>query len=237
MDEKSAGRTSVKNKGVFIICEGQTEEEFVKKCLTPYLRKQGVRFVRAIIMETSPGNKGGDVRFGRLKFHVYELLNQQEDLLVTTLIDFYRLRRDFPKYEESLFIVDKMKRVAFLEKAMAEDIHEKRFIPYIQLHEFEGLLFSSKNGFNILPRISDKTKQAISDIVADYPNPELINDGIYTAPSKRLKKLIPHYHKVLYGSMIAHEIGIETIMRKCERFHAWIDGIVHKAVNPEQIFI
>ena len=41
----------------------------------------------------------------------------------------------------------KIERVEALESAMNENIGDRRFFSYIQLHEFEALLFSNNNGF------------------------------------------------------------------------------------------
>ena len=46
---------------VYIICEGQSEEEFVNVILTPYLILHHIYDVRPILMTTSRGHKGGDV--------------------------------------------------------------------------------------------------------------------------------------------------------------------------------
>jgi len=110
-------------------------------------------------------------------------------------------------------------------------INNDRFIPYIQLHEFEGLLFSDINGFNYIPNISANNKGQIQYIINHNPNPELINDGAATAPSVRLKNLIPRYKKTFHGPIIALENGMPSIIAKCPRFRNWINVILGK-VTP-----
>jgi len=182
-------------RGVYIIVEGQTEEEFIYTSLRPYLNKFGIYDVRAILVETSPGNKGGDLKFSRFKRNAENLLNRETDIIVTSLIDFFRLQKGFPKYEKAQRIVDKQDRLNFLEQAISESINNKRFIAYIQLPEFEGLLFSDKIGIDYIPNIPENNKNEIVKTIEDYPNPELLNDGAQTAPSKRLIRLIPGYKK------------------------------------------
>jgi hypothetical protein len=81
-----------------IIVEGPTEREFVTNCMYPYFFEHNVTNIRPIGIETSPGYKGGDVRYqARFKPNVLTVLRGKENLLVTSLIDFYRLRSDFPK--------------------------------------------------------------------------------------------------------------------------------------------
>ncbi|MFO7447255.1 MAG: DUF4276 family protein, partial [Ignavibacteriaceae bacterium] len=85
---------------------------------------------------------------------------------------------------------------------------------------------SDKTGFTIIPGIQDKTIRQLETIVDEYPNPELLNDGDTTAPSKRLASLIPGYKKALHGPLIAEEIGIHTLLNKCPRFKQWVEKIV-----------
>ena len=125
-------------------------------------------------------------------------------------------------------ITDKIKRVSFLEQAVGKDISSNRFIPYIQLHEFEGLLFSDTKGFDSLPDIPESNIKQLTDAVKEHDNPEMLNDGPETSPSKRLEKLIPGYRKALYGPMIANEISVAVIMKRCVRFKNWIEALTQK---------
>jgi len=215
-------------RGIYILGEGPTEEEFVNSIIRPYLIAQGIHDIRCILMQTSPGHKGGDVTYARYKHNAVNLLKREKNILVTSLIDFYRLRTDFPQYSHSLTIKDKIKRVAFLEEAIAKDLNHPRFIPYIQLHEFEGLLFSSSDGFDFLPDIPERSRKELNAAVNLHNNPELLNDGEQTAPSKRLERLIPGYQKTLHSPMIAEVITLRTIITRCERFKGWIETLVSK---------
>jgi hypothetical protein len=211
-----------------ILVEGQTEQEFVRNLVYPYFLERGISNIRTITIETSPGFKGGDVRYeARYKSNIKQLLRGQEDLLVTSLIDYYRLRSDFPKFDESRRLGDVLQKVNLIETACAEDINDERFIPYIQLHEFEGLLFSSIRGFKqLFPDLPNAHGKELDEIIKRNPNPELINDGLTTSPSNRLIRLIPGYQKPLFGNMIALENGFDKIMEKCPRFRAWIEYLI-----------
>lgn len=218
-------------RGIYIIVEGPTEEEFVNEVLRPYFYEFDIFDVRAILLQTSPGYKGGDMKFQRYKNNIEHLLRAEGDIIVSSLIDYFRLRTDFPKFEESQTIGDKFERVSFLEHSIKQEIPERRFHPYIQLHEFEGLLFSSASGFLSLTQIPDKNLIELQSAV-DFGCPELINDGPTTAPSKRLERLIPAYKKRLHGPMIASEIGISVILAKCERFNKWVDSLISMFNSP-----
>jgi hypothetical protein len=212
------------NKVLNIIVEGPTERDFVTQCLMPYFKDRGIENIRPIGIETKPGFKGGDVRYeARFKPTVNAILRGKEEIIVTSLIDFYKLRTDFPKYSDAQKIGDKIKRIEFLEKACFEDIGDRRFIPYIQLHEFEALLFTKWDGFADF-EIPESNKKEIQDIIREFPNPEWINDRPNLAPSKRLISLItPKYEKPFHGNYIALTNGFDAILDKCPRFKNWIE--------------
>jgi nitrogen fixation protein len=218
------------NRVLNILVEGPTEKEFVSNLIYPYFFNNGISNIRTITIETSPGFKGGDVRYmSRYKPNIQKILRGQEDIIVTSLIDYYRLRNDFPNYENSKRLLTPEQRVTLIEQGCSNDINDARFIPYIQLHEFEGLLFSAPDGFNeLFPDLPGENKKELLDIIEKFPNPELINDRPEYAPSKRLEHLIPNYRKPLYGGMIALENGFPSILKKCPRFKNWIDTLIER---------
>lgn len=114
----------------------------------------------------------------------------------------------------------------FIERAMKNDILSslsQRFIPYIQMHEFEGLLLNNLAVLTNRFEAEDFVNlSALEKLISENPNPELINDGLNTAPSKRLEKLIKRYKKTKDGAAIAKAIGIEKMRGKSVRFNSWI---------------
>ncbi len=215
-------------RGLYIISEGITEEEFVNKSIYEYLSRNGISDVRAIKLQTSRGHKGGAMSYARYKMNILNLLKRENDIMATSLIDFFRLENDFPKYAEGQRIANVVERVGFLESAIAEDMDSSRFIPYIQLHEFEGLLFSAKKGFELFTNIPSENRTELINTVNNYPNPELINDGPTTAPSKRLERLIPGYKKTFHGPIIALENRNDSILATCPRFNNLIETLLVK---------
>ncbi len=75
-------------RAIYIICEGQAEEEFVNNVLRPYFNTFQIFDVRPILMTTSKGHRGGDIKFDRLFHNINKLLIREADVLVTTFIDF-----------------------------------------------------------------------------------------------------------------------------------------------------
>ena len=214
-------------KRVYIVVEGQTEQEFVNGMIAPYLQNFDIYSLTPILIRTSRSGRGGMINYQHLQNTVKMLLqSSQSDFIVTTFIDFFRIPDTMPKYHECMAKPDDMQRIEALEKAMSENISDNRFFSYIQLHEFEALLFSDNKGFESY--FDGNEAEQTSVIIARYKNPEDINSSPEGAPSKRLLSIKPDYNKVLEGNLIALEIGISVIIEKCSRFAEWIKTIVEK---------
>jgi hypothetical protein len=214
-----------KYRALFIVVEGQTEEEFVNEIIRPWMLSHGIHDVRAIKIRTSKTGKGGNSNYLHFKNTTNLLLKQEKDILVTCLVDYFRLPSEFPGYATALTQKTVAKRVTILESELGKDINSPHFIPYIQLHEFEALLFTKSNGFSVIPSLGSKALTEIEAIITKYPNPEDINDHPDTAPSKRIEKLIPSYNKVLFGNYIILENGLSSILDKCPRFKQWLENL------------
>ena len=214
-------------KRLIIICEGQTEQEFCRNVLSNHLYKYNINIQTPLIKRSM----GGIVKWSILKKEIENYL-LEKDAIVTTLIDYYGLyqKYNFPRWEEGEKIVDKIKRIGFLEDAMKEDISDKlryRFIPYLQLHEFEGLLFNDIQIFyDQVPKSDLVGIEELEKTFENYSNPEMINNSRETSPSHRLERIIKGYNKPLYGHYFAEAIGIDRIRKKSPRFNQWINNII-----------
>jgi Domain of unknown function (DUF4276) len=211
-------------KRIIIVNEGDTEKEFCKDVLLPHFLALNILIEYPTIKKTG----GGIVSWDTLKKQIETHLKQDSTAFVTTLIDYYGInsKLKFPKWEEAKVIININDRMNFLENAMKESIDDAiryRFAPYIQLHEFEGLLFNNITVFDSqIDRNEFTNYEELVKTIEDYPNPELINDGKETAPSKRLMRLIKGYNKPVFGSILAEAIGLSRIRSKCPRFDNWI---------------
>ena len=213
-------------KRVYIVVEGQTEQEFVNSVISPYLQEFGILSVTPVLVRTSRTGRGGMVSYSHLANTIRPLLmSKKSDYIVTTFIDFFRLPHDMPHYEDSMKKPDKIEQIQSLEAAINED--DRRFFSYIQLHEFEALLFSSNKGFEYY--FSEELAAKTASIISSYDTPEDINTSPEGAPSKRLLAIKSGYNKVLEGNLIALEIGIKSILEKCPRFAEWIKTIIEKS--------
>ncbi|MGL5981565.1 MAG: DUF4276 family protein [Phocaeicola sp.] len=214
-------------KRVFIVTEGQTEQEFVNTVLSPYLRDFGIYSVTPVLIRTSKSGRGGFVNCQHLANTIKGLLSgKSTEIIVTSFVDFFRMPNNMPSYTECVAKVSKCDQIECLETAMYELINDSRFLPYIQLHEFEALLFSNNNGFEYL--FDKKLAVQTSQIVMNYDNPEDINSTPEGAPSKRILAIKNNYDKVTEGNLIALEVGINTMLERCPRFKNWIDKIIDR---------
>lgn len=214
-------------KRLIIICEGQTEQEFCKKVLEPHFTSRKIEIRTPSIKKSG----GGIVKWEVLQRQIEIHLKDDRSVYVTTLIDYYGIheKHQFPEWISAHQLHDKNKRMRMLEQGMKQSVHPEihhRFIPYIQLHEFEGLLFNDIDVFlRIIPQEDFINSVELEKTIREYPNPEMINDTPNNAPSFRLKRLIKGYHKVIYGTMIAESIGLPRIRSKCPRFDEWIQTL------------
>lgn len=217
-------------KRLHITVEGQTEEAFINKTLKQHLSQYEVYAdVRCVLTSRKHNRKfrGGMTTYQKAKNDITRWLFEESgnnDVAFTTMFDYYALPEDFPGYEEAMRLQDPYVKVQTIEQALQLDIHDNRFIPYIQLHEFETLLFVEPQKFEIEYFDRPEGIVALKAIADSFGNPELIDQGEQTAPSKRIIKIFSDYasNKPTIGSMIAHEIGIEALKKQCRHFNNWI---------------
>ena len=212
-------------KRLIVVCEGPTEREFCKNMLLDFFWQRGIELDPPIIKHSG----GGVVPWPTLRAQIMNHL-RDKNAYTTTFIDYYGIKDDFmfPKWEEAKAIVNHEQRMVFLEEAMMLDIPEElrhRFIPHLQLYEFESLLFSDISAFdkNFMP--SEMDKDQLNEATTEFPNPEDINNSPKTAPSKRLENAIKGYQKVLFGNCVAIDIGLEKMMDSCPHFRKWINSL------------
>lgn len=199
-----------------ISVEGQTEEEFVKNVLADYLREREVVSIPILLGRARGRADGGNVSVDRLVLEMVYLFNSFD--VVTSLVDFYGLRRKGNKTVDEL--EEDMTRQ--ISRKLGLRWHPEKIYPYIQKHEFEGLLFSNVDAFANAIDASEESVEELRSIREKFPTPEDINDNSETAPSKRIVKVITQYEKDVDGPLIAMEIGLETIRAACPRFSDWL---------------
>ena len=211
------------------IVEGQTEETFVNRVLGPHLANQSIwAKARCVMTSRKRGikHRGGIATYlkARNDISAWTAEDQNSDARFTTMFDLYRLPDDFPGYKESVAVPNPYQRVRILEESLGKDISDWRFVPYIQLHEFEALLLCHPEKLATqFPDRSTETRK-LTEEMASFDSPEHVNDGCHTAPSKRIIKVIPEYAgmKRSAGPLVADKIGLVTLRSGCRHFGEWL---------------
>ena len=221
-----------------VLCEGPTEERFVKKILAPFLQQHNI-FPKTILLTTSRKKNayGGMLSYVQAKKDLELCMkkhtdNDSEFHLFTTMFDYYALPNDFPGYQESERIHDIRCRIDHLEQSFGSDVNCPNFIPYIQLHEFEALLFTDIEKLKEEYPKAEREINRLQQSTESFSDPELINNHPDTAPSKRIIKAlnnIYNYDKVKSGSTTASYIGLYNILNSCQHFREWVDCIISRA--------
>lgn len=220
-------------KRIYVVTEGQSETNFVNRVLSPYFLSDGKILIPTTVLTKSDERKGKMHKGGMSNYEKARTTIKKDlaytnasNVFVTTMFDFYKLPSDTPGYNEARRITEPYKKIAFLEQKMLdfEKLANQTVLhPYIQLYEFEALLFSNIDLLG--DEYFEYDIQPLKDCIEQKKNPELINDGAETAPSKRILNCIPDYDKTTVGVSVLEKIGVNVLCSKCRHFAEWIDWI------------
>lgn len=221
---------------ILVHVEGETEETFVREVLSKHLLTCGHLASARLLGNSRQRSKRGGIRaWSAVLRDITNHLLDDPSAYATTMVDYYALPQEgegaWPGRREAAALqfgekpncVHVALSQAVLE-AMGKNFDTRRFIPYVVMHEFEGLLFSdcAKFGSGVgRPELTPRF-QAIRNA---FSSPEEINDSPQTAPSKRVLDLIPGYQKPFQGNIAILEIGLEQIRKECPLFHSWVLGL------------
>lgn len=212
-----------------LIVEGQTEKRFVDTVLAPHLLRYHLYADARCVMTSRSGaywRRGGLANYRNPKFDITSWMKQERansDVWFSTMFDLYALPEEFPGYSYAQQYPDPYNRVAHLETALAQDIDHRQFAPYIQLHEFEAIILADPQKLN--GQFFEHAAAIMNlEAICQNQEPERINDGRETAPSKRIIAEIPEYEglKSSAGPDVVKEIGLPCLRRKCPHFDKWL---------------
>lgn len=217
-----------------LFAEGQTEQTFANAVLKRHLASFGVYLQNPVLIaharKKGRVHRGGGRNFAALQNDINRFLKQEpgNQVFFTTMIDLYALHEGFPGGREAQNMRhDPYRRVEALETAWSDETGDSRFIPFLQLHEFESYLFCGVAHFAFFFDNANSQISALQKIVDEVQSPELIDEGQQTAPSKRIIAQFPQYNdlKTTVGPQMAERIGLENIRSKCPHFNAWLDRL------------
>jgi len=224
------------------VVEGQAEETFVNEVLAKDLIPRDIFPSVRCVLTTDEGShpaKGGGNRFKPWRKDILRTLKSEKsrDVYLTTMIDFYGLPLDFPGRDECSSSGDPVAVVSCLEQRLRADLgNDPRFIPYIQLHEFEALLFSDPDVFPAtFTQAMPEQIQLLREIRGNCSTVDEINDGRTTAPSKRIINVFPEYekNKPMFSALIAIDIGVERMSAASPHFRQWLESLRNLRPLPD----
>ena len=222
---------------LYLFAEGRTEQTFAHTVLMPHLAECGVYMNKPVLIahahKKHRTHRGGGRRFRPMQNDICRFLEQESanDVFFTSMIDLYALHSGFPGVEEA----EKLREASRTGESRLwrnhgqEETHDRRFIPHIQLHEYEAYLFTDISTLSYYyedqkQREVERAEERIADSVE---SPELIDDGADTAPSKRIIEQLPLYEheKATVGVQAAQRIGLARIRDGCPHFSRWVEQL------------
>jgi hypothetical protein len=190
---------------LLISVEGKSEKNFVERELIPHLTNFDVY--------AKVQNMKGNISLDRIGAKLNTLIHNYD--YITTLYDFYGFKK-LSKGETKKGLEQKIKDKINKDK-------QDKIIPYIQMYEFEALLFSDEK--KIVEILNIKDENFVSNTLEECNNnPENINNSPITAPSKRIVKE-SQYIKTTHAPLILKNIGLTKIRKKCAGFDEWLSKL------------
>ena len=221
------------------IVEGQTEESFVNTVLRDHFATRAIVVAAHCVTTRRERRKehlvhrGGLTTYRHAQADIRRWVREDHsgNARFTTMFDLYGLPTDFPGYADAAEARDPYTRVAMLEEALRAAIDDPRFVPYIQLHEFEALLFADPQKLDTQFPDRQVPIQQLVETPGAVDSPELIDDGRNTAPSKRIIAAIPEYEgrKASAGPIVAAKIGLPVLEAQCTHFREWLERLAPAA--------
>ncbi len=174
---------------LYIFCEGATEQEFCNLLLQPHFFPQHDGTIHTIEIQHSKHHGrvslgGVPGRYETMRRGILATLKgrRQRGVCFTTMIDIYGLPKDFPGREANQRNPDDpIPYARALETAFGDDINDLRFVPHLQLHEFETILFADPESFREQFVECDQAIAELKKIAGSFPTIEHINDGTIQA--------------------------------------------------------
>lgn len=220
---------------IVAIVEGQTEQTFVRDHLAVHLGGRGIAFWARL-----PGRvvrRGGVRAWESVRGDILRTLRERRGRICTTMFDFYAMPNDWPGRTDAAGMPLEQKGNHVEQKILddlaacaGDDFRRELFIPYVQVHEFETLLFSdvAKMAETLAPVCRSDANSLSTQfraILDAAGRAEAINDSYETCPSRRITGLVSAYRKPVFGPIIAGRIGLDLLRVACPHFGQWLERL------------
>lgn len=215
---------------VLVVCEGQTEREFCRSVIQPYLAMNGIALAGTLVGR--PQQKRGGIRPWQVyRNELLRLAKERSDRKLAVLVDFYAMPDCWPgRASAGKLPIDR--RGSHVEDELRNDLSVElrdRFIPCIQFHEFETLLFVDPelSALSIAVAGSRSSPENVAQEMINIRDEfdgfiERINDSPETAPSKRILEIVPGYDKVAFGVTATTDVGVDGLRSGCPWLDRWL---------------
>jgi hypothetical protein len=213
---------------LIVYVEGVSEESFVNRQLRPHLQRHGWSTVKPIGVLTSEayGERGGLTNWKAVEQDLRDLFEQYKgaDWRFTTLWDYYGTPDSFPGFAAARTAAPGSDRAAIVEAALSAHFQEPRFLPYVQMHEFEALVLAAIDGLKEINSTQATALDALKVRCEATGNFETINDGPTTHPAKRIDAVLPGFWRTKEddGPSALRTVGLDSPRRWCPRFNQWV---------------
>ena len=226
---------------VYIIVEGQTESAVLNNTVAPHLSRLGVDIYPKIVGK--PGHKGGNKPFEVVLKEAVNLCRQDGGAAISTFFDYYKIGADWPGVAEAKAAktagADIGTVASVLDRELARSFAAAvvplgrpiTFIPHVQMHELEALLFADTK---VMAEVflNPALERFFASIRDQAGGCEKINNNPEQSPAYRISAVYPGYQKgrKLYASgefrahapRITAQTGLETIRSACPLFGQWL---------------
>jgi hypothetical protein len=216
------------------LVEGQTEEVVVQSTIEPYFSSLDIWISLSLLKTKRPAGgpafKGGITNWQKISREVRLLLRDSSIDVLTTILDYYAFPPGAPG------MTDRPQgspydRVRHVERALAKEIGDQRFLPHLVLHEIETWVLAD------CVRLGEVMGDAggaaeLSNMVKQESNPELVDDGPATTPSKRILNAYPNDRKTIDGPLVIADAGLTSIRQSCPHADEWLKNIEAK-IEPQ----
>jgi hypothetical protein len=148
--------------------------------------------------------------------------DQDPDARFSMMIDLYHLPHDFRGYAAGMARPTGWEQAEALEQSLQEAVDDSRFVPYLQVHEFEALVLTDPARIESLYPARAAGLVPLCDECRVYQSPEEINHGHNTHPKARIWQRVPEYDENVAGPLLAEDIGLPRLRAACPHFGQWL---------------
>lgn len=217
-----------------ILCEGQTEEMLASDVMTPHFASEDLYVTWSVLKTKRPASgpafKGGVSTWPKLERELQLLLHDSSTTVLTSLLDYYAFPPEAPGMADRPH-GSPHDRVRHVESALAKAIDDARFVPHLVLHETETWVLADCDRLGDV--MGDPGPAAdLERIVRLQSGPELVNDGVDTAPSKRIMSAYPQYVKTIHGPLVIADAGLDAIRSICPHADDWLRELEARMSRP-----